>query len=119
MISLEQQIIEIQETALERHKAKQAQTLTDGEYAERISECSRRMQDLEAQQSELQTAESRYAEVKAWLESFAAHIKSGAILNADDDMIVKQLVEQIIVNEDGIEIQFKCGTTITKEYEAA
>ncbi len=119
LAEIEQQIIEIQETALALHKAKQAHTITDGEYAERISECSRRMQDLEAQQSELQTAESRYVEVKAWLESFAAHIKSGAILNADDDMIVKQLVEQIIVNDDGIEIQFKCGTTITKEYEAA
>ena len=119
LAEVEQAIIEVQETALALHKAKQAHTITDGEYAERISGCSRRMQDLEAQQAELQTAESRYAEVKAWLESFAAHIKSGAILNADDDMIVKQLVEQIIVNDDGIEIQFKCGTTITKEYEAA
>jgi len=119
LAEIEQQIIEIQETALALHKAKQAHTITDGEYTERISECSRRMQDLEAQQSELQTAESRYAEVKAWLESFAAHIKSGAILNADDGTIVKQLVEQIIVHDDGIEIQFKCGATIEKEYEAA
>ena len=119
LAEIEQAIIDIQETALKLHKAKQAHTITDGEYTERISECTRRMKELEAQQAELQTAESRYAEVKAWLESFEAHIKSGAILNADDDMIVKQLVEQIIVNDDGIEIQFKCGTTITKEYEAA
>ena len=119
LAEVEQTIIDIQETALALHKAKQAHTVTDGEYTERISECSRRMKELEAQETELQTAESRYAEVKVWLDTFEAHIKSGAILNADDDMIVKQLVEQIIVNDDGIEIQFKCGTTITKEYAAA
>lgn len=40
-------------------------------------------------------------------------------MNIDDDAIIKRLVEQIIVNDDGIEIQFKCGAAITKEYEAA
>lgn len=119
LAEVEQAIIDIQEAALALHKAKQAHTVTDGEYTERISECSRRMKELEAQQAELQTAESRYAEVKVWLETFEAHIKSGAILNADDGTIVKQLVEQIIVHDDGIEIQFKCGATIEKEYEAA
>ena len=29
------------------------------------------MQELEAQQAELQTTENRYAEVKLWLDSFA------------------------------------------------
>lgn len=74
---------------------------------------------MEAQQAELQTAESRYAEVKVWLDTFAAHIKSGEIMNADDNTIIKQLVEQIVVNDDGIEIQFKCGATVEKEYAAA
>lgn len=119
LAGIEQEIIKVQETALGLHKAKQAHKITDGEYAVKISECGQRMKELEAQQEELQTAESRYAEVKAWLDSFEAHIKSGDILNADDGTIVKQLVEQIIVNDDGIEIQFKCGATIEKEYEAA
>ncbi len=74
---------------------------------------------METRQAELQTAQSRYAEVKAWLDAFGAHIKSGEILNADDSTVIKQLVEQIIVNDDGIEIQFKCGATIEKEYQAA
>ena len=61
------------------------------------------MQELEAQQAELQTTENRYSEVKMWLDSFAEHIQSGDIMNADGSMIMKQLVEQIIVGDDGIE----------------
>ncbi len=119
LAAVEQEIIAIQEQALGLHKAKQAHTITENEYAARISECGIRMKELEAQQAEMQTAASRYAEVKAWLDAFQDHISSGDILNADDEGIIKQLVEQIIVNEDGIEIQFKCGATIEKEYAAA
>ena len=119
LAEVEQEIIAIQEQALGLHKAKQAHTITENEYAARISECSIRMKELEAKQAEMQTAASRYAEVKAWLDAFQDHISSGDILNADDEGIIKQLVEQIIVNDDGIEIQFKCGATIEKEYEAA
>lgn len=119
LAAVEQEIIAIQEQALGLHKAKQAHTITENEYAARISECSIRMKGLEAKQAEMQTAASRYAEVKAWLDAFQDHISSGDILNADDEGIIKQLVEQIIVNDDSIEIQFKCGATIEKEYEAA
>ena len=38
-------------------------------------------------------------------------------MNADDSAILKQLVEQIIVGTSGIEIQFKCGVSIEKDYE--
>ena len=119
LASIEHEIIAIQEQALGLHKAKQAHTITESEYATRISECSIRMKELEAKQAEMQTAASRYAEVKAWLDAFQEHIESGDIMNADDDAIIKQLVEQIIVNNDGIEIQFKCGATIEKEYAVA
>lgn len=74
------------------------------------------MQELEAQQAELQTTENRYAEVKLWLDCFAEHIQSGAIMNTDDSMIMKQLVEQIIVGDDGIEVHFKCGIVASHEY---
>ena len=74
------------------------------------------MQELEAQQAELQTTENRYAEVRLWLDSFTEHIQSGAIMDADDGMIMKQLVEQIIVGEDGIEVHLKCGVIAEHEY---
>ena len=74
------------------------------------------MQELETQQAELQTTENRYGEVKMWLDSFAEHIQSGAIMDADDSMIMKQLVEQIIVGDDGIEVHFKCGIVASHEY---
>lgn len=67
-------------------------------------------------QTELQTTENRYSEVKLWLDSFAGHIHSDGIMNVDDGMVMKQLVEQIIVNGDGIEVHFKCGIVATHEY---
>lgn len=75
------------------------------------------MQELEAQQEEQKSAAVRYAEVKAWLGAFEQHIKDGSIMDADDSNILKQLVEQIIVSDSGIEIQFKCGVSIEKEYK--
>ena len=51
-----------------------------------------------------------------WLDSFAEHIQSGAIMDADDSMIMKQLVEQIIVGDDGIEVHFKCGIVASHKY---
>ena len=38
-------------------------------------------------------------------------------MNADDSAILKQLVEQIIVGTSCIEIQFKCGVSVEKDYE--
>ena len=37
-------------------------------------------------------------------------------MNADDSMIVKHLVEQIIVGDDGIEVHFKYGIVASHEY---
>lgn len=113
---VEQEIIDLQNAVLELHKAKQQRSVTATDYAAQIKEYSERMQALEARQAELQTAENRYSEVKMWLDSFAEHIQSGGIMNADDGMIMKQLVEQIIVNDDGIEVHFKCGIVASHEY---
>ena len=113
---IEQEIIDLQNAVLELHKAKQLRSVTAADYAAQIKEYSQRMQELEAQQAELQTTENRYAEVKLWLDSFAEHIQSGAIMDADDSMIMKQLVEQIIVGDDGIEVHFKCGIVSSHEY---
>ena len=100
----------------ELHKAKQQRSVTAADYAAQIREYGEQMQEPEAQQAELQTTENRYAEVKLWLDTFAEHIKSGAIMNTDDGMIMKQLVEQVIVNDDGIEVHFKCGVVAIHEY---
>ena len=113
---VEQEIIDLQNAVLELHKAKQQKSVTAADYAEQIREYSQRMQELEAKQTELQTTENRYSEVKLWLDSFAEHIQSGDIMNADDAVIMKQLVEQIIVGEDGIEVHFKCGVIAEHEY---
>lgn len=113
---IEQEIIDLQNAVLELHKAKQQRSVTAADYAAQIKKYSERMQELEAQQTELQTTENRYAEVKLWLDSFAEHIQSGDIMNTDDSMIMKQLVEQIIVTDDGIEVHFKCGVVAIHEY---
>lgn len=116
LAKVEQEIIDLQNTVLELHKAKQQRSVTAADYAAQIKEYGQRMQELEAQQAELQTTENRYAEVRLWLDSFTEHIQSGAIMDADDGMIMKQLVEQIIVGEDGIEVHFKCGVIAEHEY---
>ena len=113
---VEQEIIDLQNAVLELHKAKQQRSVTAADYAAQIKEYSQRMQELEAQQAELQTTENRYSEVKLWLNTFEEHIQSGDIMNADDSIIMKQLVEQIIVNDDGIEVHFKCGVIARHEY---
>lgn len=101
---------------LELHKAKQQRSVTATDYAAQIKEYSERIQALEVQQAELQSTENRYSEVKMWLDSFAEHIQSGGIMNADDSMIMKQLVEQIIIKDDGIEVHFECGIVASHKY---
>lgn len=113
---VEQEIIDLQNAVLELHKAKQQRSITAADYAAQIKECGQCMQELEARQAELQTTENRYNEVRLWLDTFAEHIRSGEIMNADDGMIMKQLVEQIIVNDGGIEVHFKCGIVASHEY---
>ena len=114
---VEQEIIEVQEAVLTLHKAKQNCSVSATDYATQIQAYGQRMQELEAQQEEQKSIVTRYAEVKAWLDAFEKHIRDGSIMDADDSAILKQLVEQIIVGTSGIEIQFKCGVSIEKDYE--
>jgi len=113
---LEQDIIDLQNEVLELHKAKQCRRITSEEYTDAVKEYSQRMQELEAKQAELQSTMNRYYEARAWLDSFADHIQSGEIMNANDSMVMRQLIEQIIVNDDDIEIQFKCGVIVHHAY---
>lgn len=51
-----------------------------------------------------------------WLENIKENISSETIGNADDAMLMKSLVDNIIVKASGIEIHCKCGVTIEQEY---
>ena len=57
-----------------------------------------------------------YTELKVILDTFERGIKDGTIMSTDDTAIMSSLVEQIIVRETEIEIEFKCGVTIRQEY---
>ena len=113
---VEQEIIALQTSVMELHKTKQKRGISAGEYTEKISGYSQRMEELEVRQQELQSTENRYQQTKVWLDSFAEHLRTGEIMDATDSMIMKQLVEQIIVRDDGIEIQFKCGVIAKHKY---
>ena len=74
------------------------------------------MEALEAEQKQLQDTAIKYTEVKMWLENIKESISSETIGNADDAMLMKSLVDNIIVKATGIEIHCKCGVTIEQEY---
>ena len=112
----EQEITQIQEQVLTLHKLKQQCGVSAADYAAQIKDYSEKLQALERKQAELQTTENKYSSVKLWLENFAEHIKSGEFMNADDSMVMKQLVQQIIVGDEGIEIKLQCGVSIKQEY---
>ena len=114
--AVEQAIIETQEKALALHKQKVARQITEAEYADAVNGCRVRLKDLEAQQEEIKSIATRYSEVKAWLDTFEENVRSGNIMDANDAMVMKALVDEIIVNDTGIEIHCKCGVTIEQEY---
>lgn len=115
--AIDRQIIEVQEAVLELHKAKRQHTVSVEEYDTQVQQYSQRMKELEEQQTILRSAETRYSEVRVWLDTFEQHIQTADALNIDDGTILKALVEHIIVNDDGIEIHFKCGVTSECKYE--
>ena len=59
---------------------------------------------------------NQYTELRVILDAFEHGIKDGSIMSTDDTAIMRSLVEQIIVRETEIEIEFKCGVTIRQEY---
>ena len=116
MDEVEQQIIEIQERVLDLHKQKRAMAISDACYNDQIEEYSQQLGTLEARQQELQSAEARYATVKMWLEDFKQHMQTGDATDDQDGKLMKRLVEAIIVWPERMEIRFKCGVTVEREY---
>ena len=111
---VERDIVTTQEEVLALHKQKVTHQLDAEAYQKEVERCSNRMQELEAQQAELRSAANRYAEVRAWLETFEHSMYTDA--TSIDALVIKALVEQILVYEDHIEVQFKCGATVEQEY---
>ena len=86
------------------------------DYAAQVKEYSDRMKALEAERDEAAQTANQYTELKVILDAFEHGIKDGTIMSADDSAIMRSLVEQIIVRDTEIEIEFKCGVTIRQEY---
>ena len=114
--AIEQAIIAQQEKVLQLHRDKVTCRITVPEYEAGVKECGERIHELEAEREELQNCATRYTEVKAWLNAFRDGMQSGEIMSANDALVMKELVEQIIVHDDHIEVQFKCGASVKQEY---
>ena len=113
---VENEIIELQEHALSLHKDKMQGLITDEAYNSEIRRCSERMAYLEQQQEELRTAETRYTEVKRWLDNFEKALVSGDLTCTLDAGTMKGLIARINVSDEGIDVTFKCGAKVTQKY---
>lgn len=113
---IDAEIIGIQESVLALHKAKQQMSVTATDYAAKVKEYSERMKALEAKRDALQDTEVKFAEVRAWLDTFIAQTMQEDVLSKIDGITMKMLVEKIIARDTAIEVVFKCGVSIEKEY---
>ena len=113
---IEEKIIEIQESVLALHKAKQRMEIGAAEYAARVKEYGERMRALESERNELQGTAVKYAEVKTWLDTFMEQTMRGEALTEVDGTTMKMLVDRIQIRNEGIVVEFKCGVAIEQEY---
>lgn len=114
--SVEEQIIQTQEAVLKAHKQKVARKITPSEYDAEIAQLKAAMKQLEARQVELKQQSIGYAEVRVWLEAFERQLSSNDASGMLDPVLLKTLVDQIIVNQTGIRVQFKCGSAVEQEF---
>lgn len=113
---IEERIIQLQEATLEAHKAKQRMEVSTPDYAAKVKEYGEQMKVLEAERDEAQQTANQYTALKAILDNFENGLKNGSVMDADDNAIMRSLVEQIIIRDDEMEIEFKCGVTYKHEY---
>ena len=109
-------ILSIQASVLDLHKARQRLEIGQVEYAAKIAEYSAAMKAKENERDKLQDNAMKYAEVKTWLAAFDESISTGRILTANDSAIMHSLIERIVVKDDGIEVYLRCGVCIGQEY---
>lgn len=113
---LEDEIMEIQEKALELNRAKRRMEIGEEDYAAQIKELSEKIKAKEAERNALHDSAMKYAQIRVWLEAFDTNVNTGRILTATDAEIMRMMVERIVVGDDGIEIHLKCGVSIQQQY---
>lgn len=113
---IDEEILALQEAALELHRAKQRMEVEPTEYAAKITEYRERMKQLEKERSELNDTAIRYTEVKEWLDTFIEQTMQGDALSTVDGTTMKMLVDRIRINNEGIVVEFKCVVAIEQEY---
>ena len=113
---IDEEIIDIQEAALQLHRAKQRLEVGAAEYAATVKEYTEKMKELEKRRDELQSDETQYAEVRAWLETFTAEAMKAEKLSSIDVTTLKMLVERILIRNDSMEVIFKCGVSVEHKY---
>lgn len=113
---LEDEIMAIQEKALELNRAKRRLEIGEEDYTAQINELSETIKAKETERNALHDSELKYAQIRIWLEAFDTNVNTGRILTATDAEIMRMMVERIVVGDDGIEIHLKCGVTIQQEY---
>lgn len=110
------EIIAIQEAALELNKAKRRLEIGAEAYAAKVKEYSEAMREKEAARDFLQGTALQYAKVRAWLDTFKAETLHDGDVTTVNATTLKALVERIVIRNEGIEVQFKCGASIEKAY---
>ncbi len=113
---IDEQIIEIQESVLALHKAKQRMEISATDYAAQVKEHRERMKRLEEARGQLQDTAVKYAEVRTWLNTFIEQTMQGDALTTVDGTTMKMLVDRIQIRNEGIVVEFKCGVAIEQEY---
>lgn len=109
-------IAEIQESVFNLHKQKQNHKISDAEYKAQIAKHSEQIKKYEAQQGSMQADINRAEEAKIWLDSFKNNIRTGTVMTADDCIMMRTMVEEMVIYEDRMEIHFRCGVVINQEY---
>ena len=113
---IEQDIVAVQEQVLAIHKRKISKQISDEEYNAIVKRYTSQIEDLQAQQQEYRGIENRYIEVRAWLDAFQKSINGSENATSIDALVMKALVDRIIVYDDHIEVQFKCGAFVEQKY---
>lgn len=113
---IEEQIVKLQEEALELHRARQNDMVPDEEYEAQVTIYSQRMEELQAQQKQLKADATRRAEALHWLDSFQQHMASGKAYNAEETCVMREMVDQIIVYDNRLEIRLRCGVNLIHDY---
>lgn len=113
---VERDIVATQEQVLAIHKRKIARQISEEEYNAAVKRYTERIEQLQAEQKDYRSQENRYMEVRSWLDTFQKSMTGIGTASTMDGLVMKALVERIIVYDDHIEVQFKCGATVEQEY---